>query len=110
MSAVAERIARRSATVTAVDLDELPPERHRVYFALHSDSGQIKIGCSFDPDLRLVELERYTNAHLVLLTTVVGGFDLERALHVRFAALRHEGEWFAPGPDLTSYIAAAASP
>lgn len=73
----------------------------------------VKIGASLDPVLRLNTIRR-TGGVLApagldlraaeLIVTEPGGFEREHRLHIKFAHLRHTGEWFTEAPDLTSYI------
>ncbi len=69
-----------------------------VYFAQAGDErGPIKIGHSADVERRLESLRTGNHLSLMLVGAVAHerAADLERALHVAFADLRLEGEWFA---------------
>lgn len=73
-----------------------------VYFA--ERGGLIKIGSSNQVAARMRALE--TN----LLAVCLGGFETERATHLRFAEYSLGHEWFADVPPLREYIAALPSP
>ena len=66
-----------------------------VYF-IRAETGQIKIGISYDPVGRLHDLRGASPVPLKLLGAIPGGIEQEIALHKRFAKQRLHGEWFAP--------------
>ncbi|MGW3735174.1 GIY-YIG nuclease family protein [Streptomyces sp. NPDC005148] len=72
----------------------------RVYFIEHGN--RVKIGYTTNLRKRLSDLSlRVSNVRIVLQ----GGFALERALHVHFAALRVEDtEWFRNAPAIREYV------
>lgn len=107
MTGATARVIARSAHVAAIDLSRLPAERRRVYFVRSGNNGPIKIGCSLAPAVRLRELQREHDQPLHYIGSITGGFDVERALHRRFADLRISGEWFSPGADLIAFISEA---
>jgi hypothetical protein len=67
-----------------------------VYFA--ERDGLIKIGVSIHPRSRVA------GQAAALLATLPGDARTETALHLAFADLRVEGEWFRPGPALLRLI------
>ena len=76
-----------------------------IYFIRALVSGRTKIGFTTgDPYARLAALQTGNHEELKLFATLIGTERLERRLHDRFAALRENGEWFAPGPELTGFI------
>lgn len=81
-----------------------PPRALSIYFIQSGTNGPIKIGVSANPADRLRELQTAHPEPLLLLATFPGGFDPERALHVRFARHWLRGEWFAPHEDLETYL------
>lgn len=81
-----------------------------VYFIQVGESGPIKIGYTrTDPTKRLSELQTGNPYKLRLLLVLEGGFDLEHALHEKFADLRLEGEWFRNDPILLKSMASIAA-
>lgn len=77
--------------------DDAPQETmpHRVYFALDREAAQIKIGYSTNIPRRIAQLGARRGRDLDLLGTMRGGYDLERAMHGRFAPYRCEAqEWY----------------
>lgn len=76
---------------------------HKVYFAVAG--ALVKIGCSANPWARLATLREH-NKGTELRACIAGGFDVERALHQRFAALRVKGEWFRYEGELRDYVVA----
>jgi transcriptional regulator with XRE-family HTH domain len=65
-----------------------------VYFIETIGADAVKIGQAIDPRSRLVELQSSNHLPLRLIKTVDGSYDVERALHERFAASRIRGEWY----------------
>lgn len=72
--------------------------------------GLIKIGTSRNVMKRLFELRMIIRQTLWLLAVMAGDHQQEHALHKRFAHLRHEGEWFFPGPELTGLVCSLPCP
>ncbi|WP_336715396.1 GIY-YIG nuclease family protein [Arthrobacter sp. USHLN218] len=73
----------------------------------------IKIGVSTSPRYRLEQIRKAGGVlaphgidlqRTELITSATGGYPRERALHAKFAHLRHTGEWFTEAPELTEYI------
>ena len=66
-------------------------EERKVYFI---QSGErIKMGVSENPKSRL-EVLRIGNPDCTLRAVILGGYELEQALHKKYAADRIKGEWF----------------
>jgi len=76
----------------------------RVYFIRCGVDGPIKIWFSRDVPGRLRQLQTGQPQKLRVLRAMRGDPALEAWLHRRFAAHRLDGEWFAPHPELLSYI------
>lgn len=76
-----------------------------IYFARALDL--IKIGFSRKP-MRRVSGLRLDGIKPKLLGVMRGGFAEERALHLRFAYVRHHGEWFTATKELHDFIEANA--
>lgn len=80
----------------------------RVYF-IQEQGGErmVKIGYTARPvEVRLMELQAIRACPLVVLAAAPGMRQQEGELHLRFSGLRVTGEWFRPGEELMSYIAA----
>jgi hypothetical protein len=76
-----------------------------IYFLQAVGGGPVKIGTSVNVDVRRKQLEWDYGRSLVLLATLPGGRDEERALHQRFAAHRlGRTEQFRPVPELMEFI------
>lgn len=60
----------------------------------------LKIGYAADPRRRIHNLRIGSPVPLVLVGTMNGGGETERELHMRFAAHRRHGEWFAAHADI----------
>ena len=79
-----------------------------IYFARLA-TGAIKIGTAVDPRKRIRGLVSVYDTPVILLKTLPGGPEEERAIHQRFAHLRlGKKEQFRPGPDLLEFIGVAA--
>lgn len=74
-----------------------------VYYLQRESDGLIKIGISAVLRTRLSVL-RWEHGALRLLLTHRGDRDSEHGMHVKFAALRVDGEWFRPGKPLMAWI------
>lgn len=68
-------------------------------------AGRIKIGHSIDVPKRVRELSCGAPEKPVLIGTVEGPIDLERALHKKLKSHRHHREWFADCPEVRAVIA-----
>lgn len=62
--------------------------------------GPVKIGCSVFPANRALYLSTWSPMPLEVLAEVPGGFDIEAALHERFADDHYHHEWFHASGDL----------
>jgi hypothetical protein len=65
-----------------------------IYFTQDTLTKAIKIGYSKNPKKRRSGLQSATPNPLVLLGSIHGGLDNERAYHDKFAQFRIQGEWF----------------
>lgn len=65
-----------------------------VYLISSPEEGLCKIGCSKDPEKRLVELQQCSKHVLTLDGCLFGDMDYEKELHLLFESLRCKGEWF----------------
>jgi hypothetical protein len=79
-----------------------------VYFA-QFETGEIKIGYSYDPVYRLAQLKREFDGLISLLKMIPGDRSDESNIHRRFCHLRICGEQFKPEPELMEFIAACES-
>lgn len=79
-------------------------ETNKVYFILDSTNNTVKIGVSQHPIKRMADLQTSSPHPLTLLAVTLGGYELEKKLHRRFARYRLSGEWFRMNDDLKSYI------
>lgn len=75
-----------------------------VYFVRRPTDGMVKIGTTQRLAFRLPQLESDEGCRLEVLGVTDGSYTTERALHRRFAELRRDGEWFAPGDSLLAFI------
>jgi len=66
--------------------------------------GPVKIGCSIMPHWRMYEYMTWSPFPLEIAAEGDGDFNVERALHLRFAGQRTHREWFSASPDLTALI------
>ena len=66
--------------------------------------GPIKIGCSYIPDNRLINLTIWSPFRLELIGSVLGTPKDERFLHRCFAHWHSHGEWFHPVPGLMDAV------
>ena len=80
-----------------------------IYF-IKSPTGAIKIGTTIRLSQRLKQLAAEHGPGLEVLAVADGSFEVERALHRRFAHLRQVGEWFEPGDDLMGFIVSDGKP
>lgn len=81
-----------------------------VYFIQFPGLSYVKIGTTLDLRGRLKSLQSSVpNGFLEVLATTPGGYSVESELHVRFAHLRREGEWFELRDELADYIATLGS-
>jgi hypothetical protein len=66
--------------------------------------GPIKIGCSWHPRERLKTLMSWSPYPLEIITTIPGGYQLERNIHECFSDLHLHREWFTAKPRLVAAI------
>jgi len=66
--------------------------------------ARIKIGCSEEIDNRIKALQTSSCTPLEVLKVIPGGFRMEQACHVRFAAYRVHLEWFDQADELLAEI------
>ncbi len=83
---------------------DVPHASSFVYFVRAGSSGAIKIGRASDVGARLASLQTASAEPLELLAVVVGGCEVERALHRQFSSARIRGEWFRPAAELMEHI------
>lgn len=84
-------------------------DRHEcVYFVATVDRSMIKIGFSYKPVDRMIELMRWSPLPLELLTAVPGRRQDERALHRRYISTHSHKEWFHATPKMLAEIEAIA--
>lgn len=78
-----------------------------VYFVQARTLGFIKIGVTVDIDDRINGIQVGCPDHVELIGGIADrrAYHLERALHARFDADRHRGEWFRPSEELLAFIA-----
>jgi Meiotically Up-regulated Gene 113 (MUG113) protein len=67
-----------------------------------------KIGRSADPQRRLLEVTDGIDAEIVHIIASSCPSQVEAALHLRFAEVRHHGEWFALAADDVTAISRLA--
>ena len=78
--------------------------RHFSIYFVQSGNGAIKIGCTIDMGLRLIELQGNNPELLTVLKTVSGTPLEETAIHRKFKRDRIRGEWFKPSLELLRFI------
>ena len=81
-----------------------------VYFITARQVGKVKIGCAYDPHVRLEKLQAASPVELTIEALMRGSHQEERALHARFAAHRLHGEWFDLAPEIELMIATFPAP
>jgi DNA-binding transcriptional MerR regulator len=79
--------------------------RTHIYFLHDRTTQTIKIGCSWDPEQRMKNLQAGSPSTLVPLryVPVDNGFEVEHLLHQQFSHLRVRGEWFQATPELMEF-------
>jgi hypothetical protein len=78
-----------------------------VYFAKPVGlEGPIKIGCTYQPQERIIALSVWSPFPIELLVAIPGSFKLERNLHECFADRHSHREWFNPSEKLLAGIEA----
>lgn len=76
--------------------------KQSIYFA--SACGKIKIGCSVDPERRILSVGEWVPYPTTLLATMPGTYALEASLHRMFDEEWSHGEWFDASPRLLAFI------
>lgn len=98
----AERLKREELAKARAKRREDQAKNMVVYFIVFPFSDDIKIGTTVNLEQRLRTFR--TVAEPTVLCITPGGYELERELHVRFAAYRGYGEYFHPNPELMDLI------
>ena len=77
-----------------------------IYFIRSGAEGPIKIGTCKDGTLarRLSSLQTGNPTVFSVLGVMDGDGEFESDLHTRFRSHRHAGEWFAPVPDILTFV------
>lgn len=73
-------------------------------YLIETALGQIKIGCSHDPEQRLKTFAANSPCPIRLIARWPGQQADERALHKRFIAQRWHNEWFRYEGDLVAFV------
>lgn len=73
-----------------------------VYFI--TDGEAIKIGKANNPKSRLSGLQTSHHKPLAIISTMPGGLELEREIHVIFDGFRLRGEWFKDCVEIRDFI------
>jgi DNA-binding transcriptional regulator YiaG len=81
-----------------------------VYFVTCREANAVKIGSSFDPHRRVVEIQWGCPLELVLEAVLPGGAEEEFTFHRRFEDDNLRGEWFSINPMIEAIIAANPAP
>lgn len=75
-----------------------------IYFIREQGRGNIKIGITKDPVVRLAQLQSGNPDLLAIEAMASGGEIAEYALHVQFHGHRIRGEWFLPAPVILAFM------
>lgn len=81
-----------------------------VYLITARQVALVKIGCAYDPFLRLERLQTASPVELRLEALLKGSHSEERAIHKLFAEERVRGEWFTITEEIERVIAANPAP
>lgn len=85
-----------------------PDATRGVYFLRAGESGNIKIGKTYDLNARVASLQTGSPEPLRLLAFIncreVNPTDAEAAMHGKFQQYRLQGEWFRPADELLDFI------
>lgn len=76
-----------------------------IYFAEAVGVPLIKIGSSDNVEKRIVHINGQSPVAVTLLSTMPGGVEEERELHLAFADIRSHAEWFFGTALLRGFIA-----
>lgn len=75
-----------------------------IYFIREEVRGNVKIGITSEPILRLSQLQSGNPDVLVIEGVAQGGPLTEYALHVKFSEYQIHGEWFYPEPPVLQFM------
>ena len=77
-----------------------------VYLILCEASGNLKIGISKSPQIRIKKLQTSSGEKLRLIKSYKSEYYnyIEKSLHNRFSHIRKEGEWFEYDLNLVEYF------
>ena len=79
-------------------------QNSKVYFIREGAVGPFKIGISSKVKKRMTTLQTANSEELFLMGVIVGGEEIEDALHQRFEKFLKRGEWYHPHPELIREI------
>jgi len=79
-------------------------EREIYFLRPAGEDGPIKIGCSFDPYIRLGQYVSWSPYPLEIILTIPGTMALEKNIHECFCDTHSHGEWFHASPRLLEAI------
>lgn len=99
----AKYVAPATETAAGATIDEAV-DGSCVYFIQAVAGGLIKIGHTNNLRIRLQKIRLMNAAPLTLLGTLLGTFETEQALHLKFSAARAHGEWFQLTDDLLAFL------
>lgn len=74
------------------DLIETP--RPTVYFIEAVGLGRVKVGFTYKPVRRFLQIKTACPSHVRMLSVIPGHMELERQLHLEWDSRRVVGEWF----------------
>ena len=80
------------------------PEFGFVYFIGNSEKNICKIGFSYSPNQRLIELQTGNPFPLFVFKTVKGDMEMEKTFHFLYRQYRTRGEWFKIEGELKKFI------
>jgi hypothetical protein len=80
-----------------------------IYFIQAELGGPIKVGCSFDPERRLRQLQLLCPFKLKLLGRLIGSRADEKKMHEAMRKHHAWGEWFHPSRYLMGMVEMAAA-
>ena len=84
-----------------------------IYFLHDRTTKAIKIGCSKDPEKRMKNIQMMIPGDVYPLRYVQvdgNGFEVERALHMKFMDIQLKGEWFKATPELLTFAESGELP
>lgn len=83
--------------------------RRTFIYLIEARSGEVKIGCSEQPELRLHAIAQASPCEVRLIAMWRGPFKEEGDLHRLFSEFRVYREWFKPEGALTEFVEAKRS-